>query len=154
MPSVWRALHDYRVDLYIVSFPYGGGLTLVEVMGAGVPVAMHRHIYYKLLNCVDMAYAGAFSWSSPSELLDYCSSLTPWQLESESKLSRLQYEQHHTTGGLRAVLDGKVVDAPPCSRDFSVQIDEWGLWMARRVTLTAVLSKVIYRLAKRFKRLF
>ena len=35
VPSVWKTLHDCRVDLYIASFPYGGGLTLIEAMGAG-----------------------------------------------------------------------------------------------------------------------
>jgi hypothetical protein len=41
VPSVWKALQDYRVDLFVTSFPIVGGKTLVEVMGAGVPIVVH-----------------------------------------------------------------------------------------------------------------
>ena len=47
-PSVWKALHEYGVDLYVASFPYGGILTMIEAMGAGVPVALHHHMYSRV----------------------------------------------------------------------------------------------------------
>ncbi len=93
VPSVWKALHDYRVDLYIASFPYGGGLTLIETMGAGIPVALHKHIYSRILSCIDLAYPKAFSWRSPEELLEFCQTLTPDFLETQSRAARLQYSE-------------------------------------------------------------
>ena len=39
--SVWQALHEYQVDLYVASFPYGGARTMIEVMGAGITIALH-----------------------------------------------------------------------------------------------------------------
>jgi len=77
VPSVWKALHEYKVDLYIASFPYGGGLTLIEAMGAGVPVILHRHIFSRVLSSIDLAYSEAFNWRSPDELLNYCA--TVWR---------------------------------------------------------------------------
>ncbi|MDC0598483.1 glycosyltransferase family 4 protein, partial [Gammaproteobacteria bacterium] len=106
VPSVWQALHECKVDLYIASFPYGGGLTLIEVMGAGIPVALHRHIFCRILSGVELAYPEAFSWRFAEELLDYCGSVKPEELEQAGRLGRAHYEKFYAGTNLRAVLDG------------------------------------------------
>lgn len=155
--SVWRTLHEYRVDLYIASFPYGGGLTLIEAMGAGVPVALHRHIFSRVLSSIEIGYFGAFSWRQPRELIEYCSSITPEKLQSDSILSRKHYEQHHTGKDLRSMLEGdRAMEKAPgdLSDKFYIQRDEWALWMVNQVTLKAVLMKSLYRLFKRIRSYF
>ena len=154
VPSVWKALHDYRVDLYVASFPYGGGLTLIEAMGAGIPVALHRHIFSRILSGIDLAYSGAFSWRSPEELLNYCVSLSTSALEEAGRSGRMQYEKFHSPDKLQEILSDAVRNRPKpseLSSKFSIESDEWALWMERQLNIRRVLSRGVYRAVRRFR---
>ncbi|HEB27825.1 MAG TPA: hypothetical protein ENI05_08630 [Porticoccus sp.] len=154
VPSVWKALHDYRVDLYVASFPYGGGLTLIEAMGAGISVALHRHIFSRILSGVDLAYPGAFSWRQPGELLNYCVSLTSEDLEKSGKLARIQYEKFHSGENLQSILNDTDHggSSPNDSEDtFSIESDEWALWVESQLNIRRLLSKAAYRTFRKLR---
>lgn len=152
VPSVWQALHTHRVDLYIASFPYGGGLTLIEAMGAGVPVALHRHIFSRVLSGIELGYPGAFSWRDPAELLAYCASLTQDMLAHGGDMARNHYSRFHRPEPLRDMLEGRArVEPRPLSDDFRVATDAWALWMESQMTMQRLAAKAVYRTLRKVR---
>ena len=156
VPSVWKALHQFRVDLYIASFPYGGGLTLIEAMGAGVPVALHKHIYSRVLSMIDMGYKDVFHWEDPEKLLDYCKNITSDDLEKLSRIARKQYEKSHDARILVDVLNhSKFIEAPPnIIKCFEVNTDEVTFWMEKQVSINHLIKRTVYRFMKRMRARF
>jgi hypothetical protein len=148
VPSVWRALQEHHVDLYIASFPYGGGLTLIEAMGAGMPVVLHQHVFSRVLSGIDIAYPGVFNWREPAELLGLCSSVTAGQLQQHSLLARAQYAKYHSQQILVEALatdDGKGITPPGLSDSFRPQRDEFAAWLESQVSVGHLLRRSVYR---------
>lgn len=154
VPSVWKALQSHSVDLYIASFPYGGGLTLIEAMGAGIPVAIHRHMTSPILSGIDLAYPGAFSWRDPKDLIDYCAFVTNDQLTRDSLAGREHYLRFHTDRSLVDFVNDPSSQGSVCARqssEFSPAADEWALWMNNRLSLFNLLYRTVYRWLKRIR---
>jgi hypothetical protein len=111
--SVWQALYQFGVDLYLASFPYGGGRTLVEVMGAGIPAVIHEHSSTRMLGGVDLAYDDVATWRTKSELFDILKTFNKESLERQSRLARTWYERYHRDAVLEKALTGLGEEAPP-----------------------------------------
>ncbi len=151
VPSVWQVLSDLQVDLYIASFPYGAGLTLIEVMGAGVPVILHRHIFSRVLSGIELAYPGVLNWRYSEELLSICSKISPAMLSEHGRLAREQYEAFHRPEILTNILKGseQALSVPTLSEAFSIELDESVFWMKKQLGLAKIARNGIYRLLKR-----
>lgn len=136
-PSVWKTLEAHRVDVYLASFPYGAALTLIEAMGAGIPVIMHQHLYSRVLSCLELAYTEAFSWADPQDLLNHLAALTPERLQHERQLSRQRYTLYHRPEILQTYLADQQqtrLNIPPLRKDFKPRWDEWATWVDSQLT--------------------
>lgn len=151
VPSVWKALHAYHVDLYVASFPYGGGRTLIEALGAGIPVALHQHLFSPILSSIGLAYETAFRWQKPAELYSACRTMTRDDLQHHSRLARAHYEAFHSSAILQRLLDEKMHYAllPNASEHEPPQQDEWAYWMSTQHSYTHWIRNNTYRLLRR-----
>jgi hypothetical protein len=105
VPNLWRALLERGVDVYIGSFPHGGGRTVVEAMGAGLPLIIHSSYYSGFVDSEAHVYEGAMIWRQPAELIALLSKLEVSQLVQHARRSRAFYEAHHRPELLRAAID-------------------------------------------------
>jgi hypothetical protein len=93
--SVWQAMLDYRIDLYISSFPRVGLKATIEVLGSSTPIIFHENYASQLLGAHFIGYPEAFVWQHSDELLAHLTKLTAKQLADESKLARACYEKNY-----------------------------------------------------------
>jgi len=151
--SVWKTLHDQAVDIYIASFPYGGARTLVEVLGAGVPIAIHSHSSKRFLSALDMAPDGALIWREPGELTELLGRQSREELAVLSAKARLHYERFHSESALKNMLEGNSSELPVSPGDAAYRIDRLrqALDIAHQVTFSGVIARHALRLVRRFK---
>ncbi|WP_157645085.1 hypothetical protein [Burkholderia ubonensis] len=101
VPSLWQAIVDERVDLYLSSFPISGARASVEVMGSGTPTIAHESYVSRFHGAGDMLYRQALSWRTSAELFEHVSRLSAERLREESRMARSRYEEMHTLEALR-----------------------------------------------------
>jgi glycosyltransferase involved in cell wall biosynthesis len=156
-PSVWRALQSHHVDIYLASFPYGAALTLIEAMGAGIPVILHQHMYSRVLSCLELAYLQAFSWSEPQDLLNHLANLTPERLQQEGLLARKRYLQYHRPEILQTYFSGRqhaAIAVPPLREGFQPRWDEWAAWVDSQMTCSNLLRTNGFRVLRKMRLFF
>lgn len=152
--SVWRSLQNLEIDLYIASFPYGGGLTLIEAMGSGTPIALHTHTYSRILSGTELAYESAFSWRRPSELIAFCAGLDKQNLREAGALSRAHYEFCFSEGVLKSAIESDGATPPVRSgskKQFVIDTDEWAFSMQKQMTLSRIASRSAFRKLKQLR---
>lgn len=154
--SVWKSLREYDVDVYVASFPYGAGLTLIEAMGAGIPVIMHKHLYSRVLSGLELAYPEAFCWGDLDDLLTHLAALRSDRVANEGKLSRLQYERFHRPEILQNYLRDPAsfgLSVPSLRSEFKPRRDEWAAWIETQLTIYRFVYRFIYRTLRKLRRL-
>lgn len=93
--SVSSALIDNGVDLYLASFPYGGGKSQIEAMATGMPTLIHRNYRSRVLSGIDLGYPGVLTWGDEHELNAVLRGLTPSLLQHHASCARQHFERHH-----------------------------------------------------------
>jgi len=154
-PSVWKSLQEHDIDVYLASFPYGAGLTLIEAMGAGIPVIMHQHMYSRVLSGLEIAYPEAFSWADPDVLLKHISKLKREKLIQEGQIARLHYKNFHRPEMLRGFLadsNKATITAPPLNKEFQPQYDEWAAWQEAQLTFLKLIHRFLHRAIRKIRR--
>ena len=142
--SVWNTLGQYHVDAYIASFPYGGGLTLIEAMGSATPVILHQHIYSDVLSGIALAPLNTFHWRYPSDLLNYCKSLTSSILEDQSIRVRAHYKQFYSN--YQPYHDPTSCESIVSKQNFLMAPqDEIATWIDKQTTITKQVKLFVRR---------
>jgi len=153
--SVWRALLEHGVDIYVASFPHGGGRTLIEAMGAGIPVAIHSHSASRLLGAFDLAYRGAMVWRIPEELFEQINAATTETLFRHSHLARTHYEEFHREDVLRQALgiEAETLEAPALLEGYRADAMQSALDIISQTGLSGILRRAFCRLMRFVKSL-
>ncbi|MBW2712812.1 MAG: hypothetical protein JRC77_03590 [Deltaproteobacteria bacterium] len=119
--SLWQAMLEWEVDLYINSFPTPGARASVEVMGSGTPVLWHVRSEQSQYEDTHMAYPEAFCWKDLAELRQHVSQAdAPW-LVDQSCAARQQYERLHNPKGWEQIFAGATLGpevSPPSFEDY------------------------------------
>jgi hypothetical protein len=153
-PNVWKTLQEQEVDVYIASFPYGSGLSLIEAMGAGIPVILHRHLWSRMLSALELAYPEAFCWSAPKELLDYLLSADRINLKKEGDFARKHYEKNHMPHLLEDFLNSPelIIYKPlPMKPKSMLHHDEWAIALLLQMRPYNLFYNAIYRIFRRLR---
>lgn len=151
VPSVWDALHQHQVDLYLSSFPITGGKTLVEALGSGTPIAIYNHPTSRLLSGQDMVYPEAHVWTRPEELFSYCSNLTTSDLIKQSQLARRHYEMYYDETLLRSFFTDDVDCPMPPLHPFQSRVSSSGPMEKKKSMLQTVTYKLRHLLIYYYK---
>jgi hypothetical protein len=97
VPSLWQALVENKVDLFICSFPLGGARTSIEAMGAGIPMITHENYLSRFHSSRDIVYPDAPVWKYPEEFSKILSTLTDVFLIDQSRKSRNHYVLNYSS---------------------------------------------------------
>lgn len=151
--SVWKVLHEYNVDLYVTSFPYGGARTLIEVMGSGTPVVAHNHYTSRLLATFDLIYDGAFMWRDPQELYDIVLNVNEIDLAKHSQLARRRYEQFHSENILQQALQCKInlLEPPALKEGYCSDVLQRAIEVCQQVSPLSVLKRMFVFIIRKLK---
>jgi hypothetical protein len=94
--SLAEKLTELQVDLYIGSFPLGGGKASLEAMAAGIPLLMHVNYLSRSHGGFDLVYKDAFFWETTEEFFHILSDLNSETLLLHSKKSLEHFNKYYT----------------------------------------------------------
>lgn len=105
-PSLATLLIELKIDLYISSFPLGGGKASLEVMAAGIPIVMHINYLSRSHGGFDLIYQDAFFWETEEQFETILTNLSSNELLLHSKRSAEHFNKYYKKENLlKAVLD-------------------------------------------------
>lgn len=94
-PSLWRRLFELEIDVYLDSFPLAGCKSVIEAMGAGIPVVVHENYTNPLFSGGDVAYPEAFCWRHPDDLVSFFSTVDAVWFAQQSAHARRHFEREN-----------------------------------------------------------
>lgn len=116
--SIGQAMLELEADLYVNSFPLGGGRSVIEAMAVGMPIMMHSSYCSPFYDGLDIVYPEAYVWRSREELVEILSKISKKDLGHHSALSLAHYQKQHTLMAMKEHLSslqpprqGQAVDA-------------------------------------------
>lgn len=95
VPSLTQTLVSLRIDLYISSFPLGGGKASLEAMAAGIPLLMHINYISRSHSGFDLVYKDVLAWDDESHLIEILKGLDQKLLSSHAVKSREHFKTYY-----------------------------------------------------------
>lgn len=146
--NIKKDVKEHSVDLHIASFPIGAALTTIDLMSIGVPVVLNKHIYTRVLDCIDLVYPGAFVWENHKQLIDHINSLTPAKVACEKKQARKFFLSKYDASNFPNISFSDALKIPHCMQfDISDPYD-YDLWGSLLVSgyrfIERLKSKIVY----------
>jgi hypothetical protein len=110
VPNLAKALRELKVDVYVASFPWGGGRASMEAMAAGLPIIVHSNYRSIFFTDENEVYPEAMSWRSPGELGSQLSSLNEADLRRHAASSFDFFVRHHRPACLADAMSRTLAD--------------------------------------------
>lgn len=122
VPSLWDAVVDRRVDVYLTSFPVGGARSVIEMLGAGVPVIFHANPSPYFV-AEKLRYPEAGCWTYLDQLAEALTAYSSDEvLQHHSARAREHFERYFSDTvfkqALRALGQSRNTDILPPLRPF------------------------------------
>jgi len=145
--SVWKTFQNEKIDLFIAPFPIVGGMTLIEALGSGIPIACHKNIYSRNLSGIDMINMNSFLWENDDELLYFISKISKNKLSTMSKSGRDFYEKYYSLDNFLLSLNGiKSCNIPELHDiNYSINKDEYAFYLESRISLKNYIKRIVHR---------
>lgn len=105
---VWETMVEMGVDIYIGSFPLGGGRATVEALGAGIPIVTYDNPLLPILGSCGLGPTNTWSWSKPDQLEKILQGVTPAELASRSVEAHQHYLSVHAPEVFAAIVRGEM----------------------------------------------
>lgn len=146
--SVWKKFHDEKVDLFIAPFPIVGGLTLIEALGSGTPIACHKNLYFRNLSGVDIINKESFFWENDTELFNFVKNVSRKTLIDMSSQGRDFYVKYYSQDNFIACLNEDKSCNIPSLQDvpYNINRDDYAFYIESRLSIKNYLKRIIHRL--------
>jgi hypothetical protein len=102
-----------KVDLYVGSFPLGGGRATIEAMGAGMPILLHANYGTSFHTDIGEVYPGVLQWRDPDQLTKILTGLSKEILVDRALRARAFFEGRFTLENLRQAVEATLAGSPP-----------------------------------------
>lgn len=116
VPSLCQALIEHRVDVYVASFPIGGGKAVIEALSIGLPVVTHESYRSRYHSSCDLTYPESYVWSGYKDLLEIFGRWNESLVKEQAILALRYFERYYSKEAfLKAFADDRNADGavPP-----------------------------------------
>lgn len=116
VPSLCQALIEHGVDVYVASFPIGGGKAVIEALSVGLPVVTHESYRSRYHSGCDLTYPESYVWGNYEDLSEIFGCWNESLLKEQAVLALQYFERYYSKEAfLKAFADGRNADTdvPP-----------------------------------------
>ncbi|MFL9952488.1 glycosyltransferase family 4 protein [Paraburkholderia nemoris] len=156
VPSLSRALIEYSVDVYVGSFPLGGGKALIEAMSVGVPVVTHESYRSRYHGGCELTYPDSYTWSRYDELIRIFEQWNGPLLKKHGEFALRHFEYYYSKEAfLKAFAKGanETPEVPPLRTYHGNSLQNYLDARQQREQATAILESEKNRIFSEWKKL-